>query len=69
MPVPDFEWDMGGKTTEKYFADQFDMMINSTIEDMAGNPDRLLRISAQAATGFFRLSLAGSENCLHVRNR
>lgn len=43
MPVPDFEWDMGGKTTEKYFADQFDMMINSTIEDMAGNPDRLLR--------------------------
>ena len=43
LPVPDFKWDMGGKTTEKYFADQFDMMINSTIEDMVGNPDRLLK--------------------------
>ncbi len=43
IPVPDFNWDMDGLTTEEYFRRQFDMMINSYLDCMADDPERLLR--------------------------
>lgn len=43
VPVPDFEWDMQGLTTEEYFRRQFDMMINTYLDCMADDPLRLMR--------------------------
>lgn len=43
IPVPDFEWDTDGLTTEEYFRRQFDMMINTYLDCMADDPERLMR--------------------------
>lgn len=43
IPVPDFQWDMDGLTTEEYFRRQFDMMINTYLDCMADDPERLMR--------------------------
>lgn len=43
IPVPDFDWDMEGLTTEEYFRRQFDMMINTYLDCMANDPKRLMR--------------------------
>ncbi|MBR2411434.1 MAG: metallophosphoesterase [Clostridia bacterium] len=43
VPVPDFEWDMEGLTTEEYFRRQFDMMIVTYLDCMANDPERLMR--------------------------
>jgi len=43
ISVPDFEWDMEGLTTEEYFRRQFDMMINTYLDCMADDPERLMR--------------------------
>lgn len=43
IPVPDFEWDMQGLTTEEYFKRQFDMMINTMLDSMKDTPELLLR--------------------------
>lgn len=43
IPVPDFDWDTDGLTTEEYFKRQFDMMINTYLDCMADDPERLMR--------------------------
>ncbi len=43
IPVPDFQWDMEGLATEEYFRRQFDMMINTYLDCMAEDPERLMR--------------------------
>ncbi len=42
IPVADFKWDMGGLTTQEYFRRQFDMMINTYLDCMADDPERLM---------------------------
>lgn len=42
IPVPEFDWDMEGLTTEDYFRRQFDMMINTYLDCMANDPERLM---------------------------
>ncbi len=42
IPVPDFNWDMEGLTTEEYFKRQFDMMINTYLDCMANDTERLM---------------------------
>lgn len=42
VPVPDFQWDMDGLSTEEYFRRQFDMMINTYLDCMADDPERLI---------------------------
>ncbi len=41
LPTPDFKWDFKGMTQEEYFQNQFDMMINSMLDCMTGDTDRL----------------------------
>ena len=43
IPVPDYNWDRQGLTTEEYYKRQFDMMIKSFLEAMEKDPDRFLR--------------------------
>ncbi len=42
LPVPDFQWDMEGLSTEAYFRRQFDMMINTYLDCLENNPVRLM---------------------------
>ena len=41
LPVPDFKWDFGGLSQEQYFTRQFDMMINTYLDCLADDPERL----------------------------
>lgn len=41
LPTPAFEWDFGGLSQEDYFKRQFDMMINTYLDCLAGDPERL----------------------------
>lgn len=41
LPVPDFEWETGGLTKEEYFTRQFDMMINTCLDCLTNDPQRL----------------------------
>ena len=43
LPVPDFDWDLGGLTKDEYFKRQFDMMINTYLTSMRDDPERFLR--------------------------
>ncbi len=43
IPVPVFDWDMQGLSNEEYFRRQFDMMINTYLDCMANDPERLMR--------------------------
>ncbi len=43
IPVPDFQWDKGGLTHVEYLKRQFDMMINSYLDSMENDPERLMR--------------------------
>ncbi len=43
VPVPDFQWDTEGLTTKEYFRRQFDMMINTYLDCMADDPQRLMQ--------------------------
>lgn len=41
LPVPPFEWDFGGLTQEEYFQRQFDMMINTYLDCLTNDPEKL----------------------------
>lgn len=43
IPVPEFEWDKGGKTGEQYLQDQFDRMINIMVGAIKDDPERFCR--------------------------
>lgn len=43
IPVPDFEWDKGGRTGEQYLKDQFDRMILTLLTGLRDDPQRTLR--------------------------
>lgn len=43
IPVPEFQWDMEGLSNDEYFRRQFDMMINTYLDCMADDPERLMR--------------------------
>ena len=42
IPVPEFEWNKGGKTGEQYLKDQFDRMIVTLIGGMKDTPEKVL---------------------------
>ena len=42
IPVPPFDWDMGGLTNGQYFRRQFDSMINTYLDFAKDDPARLL---------------------------
>lgn len=42
IPVPDFEWEKDGLSTEAYLQRQFDMMINTYLDCMVNDPGRLM---------------------------
>ena len=42
VPVPDFNWDKKGQTSEQYLQAQFDRMIRSLIDCMQHDPVRLM---------------------------
>ncbi len=41
LPVPAFKWDFGGLTQDEYFQRQFDMMINTCLDCLEKDPERL----------------------------
>lgn len=43
LPVPEFKWDMEELSNDEYFRRQFDMMINTYLDCMAEDPERLMR--------------------------
>ncbi len=40
IPVPEFEWDKGGKTGEQYLQDQFERMLRTYIGSLEKDPER-----------------------------
>lgn len=42
IPIPDFDWDTGGKSCTQYLSDLFDQMILNMLWDMKENPAGLL---------------------------
>ena len=52
IPVPDFDWDMQGKTTSEYFRDQFERMIRIVLSSMKDDPDRFMGKVGIKKTGF-----------------
>lgn len=40
IPVPEFEWDKGGRTGEQYLQDQFDRMIKVMVSSIENDPQR-----------------------------
>ncbi len=40
IPVPEFEWDKGGRTGEQYLKDQFDRMIRTMVSSIEHDPQR-----------------------------
>ena len=42
VPVPDFEWETGGKTCEEYLQAQFDSMILNILTGMRDNPQKVM---------------------------
>ena len=40
IPVPEFDWDKGGKTGEQYLQDQFDRMIRTMVNSIEHDPKR-----------------------------
>lgn len=43
IPVPEFEWDKGGKTGKQYLQDQFERMIRTMLTGMVNDPQRIMR--------------------------
>ena len=43
IPVPDFEWDKKGLSSEDYFKTQFERMIRTMIDRMQSDPERFMR--------------------------
>ncbi len=43
IPVPEFDWDKGGKTGEQYLKDQFDRMIKTMVSSIENDPERFCR--------------------------
>ncbi|MBQ3517936.1 MAG: metallophosphoesterase [Clostridia bacterium] len=43
IPVPEFEWDKGGKTGKQYLQDQFERMIRTMLTSMVNDPKRIMR--------------------------
>lgn len=43
IPVPEFDWDKGGKTGEQYLKDQFDRMIKTVVNSIESDPKRFCR--------------------------
>lgn len=41
IPIPEFEWDKGGKTGEQYLREQFEKMLRSCINALEKNPEKL----------------------------
>lgn len=41
--IPDFQWETGGRSCQKYLSDQFDGMIINMLDDMKSDPDRIMR--------------------------
>lgn len=58
IPVPDFNWDMEGLTTEEYLRRQFDMMINTYLDCMANDTERLMEKLHLPKNAFLRKLLA-----------
>ncbi len=43
IPVPEFEWDKGGKSGKQYLQDQFERMIRTMLTSMVNDPPRIMR--------------------------
>lgn len=80
IPVPDFDWDRKGLTTEEYYKRQFDMMIKSFVEAMEYDPakflgklgvknanDALKKIVSKVGKKLNRATLGGIAKVLHAR--